>query len=37
MQNPIKCRPVTDERTLMQFEQYGSKHCRQPGEKGMIT
>jgi len=35
--NPIKYRPVTDERTLIQLKQYGSKQCRQLGEEDMIT
>jgi hypothetical protein len=37
MQTPIKYRPVTNERTLMQFKQYGSKQCRQLGEEDKIT
>jgi hypothetical protein len=37
MQTAIKYRPVTDEITLIQFKQSGSKQCRQLGEENMIT
>jgi len=37
LQTAMKYRPVTDERTLIRFKHYGSKHCLQLGEDDMVT